>query len=335
MTIRLRPAEAVAAGHPDRLADSIADALVARAAGGIGRSLSGVEVAVHRDRVFVTGTIASTPVRPNHVAAAAMEVYWDAGYGEAWGPDPRTLQVALDLEVRPLLDGEHDLRACSADQSITTGYAVDRPGTGWLPPEHWLARRIMVGIAGMGHTLPALHLGPDGKVAVVCAEPSDGGPVGIDAVTVSVQQRTVANDLLTRRAILAVIRAAAAVAGETFVVPDDLADRLLVNGAGDFERGGPYGDNGLSGKKLVVDAYGPRVPIGGGALCGKDFYKVDRSGAIIARRLALGQPVLGAPADPAAEHAGDGGLARAHESHQIQLVGFHARSDSSTEKNSG
>ena len=57
MTIRLRPAEAVAAGHPDRLADSIADALVARAAGGIGRSLSGVEVAVHRDRVFVTGTI--------------------------------------------------------------------------------------------------------------------------------------------------------------------------------------------------------------------------------------------------------------------------------------
>jgi S-adenosylmethionine synthetase len=59
-----------------------------------------------------------------------------------------------------------------------------------------------------------------------------------------------------------------------------------VNGAGNFEIGGPQGDNGLSGKKLVVDAYGPLVPIGGGALSGKDFYKVDRAGALLARRLA-------------------------------------------------
>ena len=69
--------------------------------------------------------------------------------------------------------------------------------------------------------------------------------------------------------------------------PSDLASRVLVNGAGNFECGGPMGDNGLSGKKLVVDAYGPRVPIGGGALSGKDFFKVDRAGAIAARRLAL------------------------------------------------
>ena len=59
-----------------------------------------------------------------------------------------------------------------------------------------------------------------------------------------------------------------------------------MNGAGNFAVGGPEGDNGLSGKKLVVDAYGPRVPIGGGALSGKDFFKVDRAGAIAARRLA-------------------------------------------------
>ena len=57
-----------------------------------------------------------------------------------------------------------------------------------------------------------------------------------------------------------------------------------MNGAGNFEVGGPEGDNGLSGKKLVVDAYGPRVPIGGGALSGKDFFKADRAGAVLARR---------------------------------------------------
>ena len=60
----------------------------------------------------------------------------------------------------------------------------------------------------------------------------------------------------------------------------------LVNGAGNFAVGGPEGDNGLSGKKLVVDGYGPRVPIGGGALSGKDFFKADRAGAILARRIA-------------------------------------------------
>ena len=67
-----------------------------------------------------------------------------------------------------------------------------------------------------------------------------------------------------------------------------------MNGAGTFEVGGPEGDNGLSGKKLVVDAYGPRVPIGGGALSGKDFFKVDRAGAIHARRIAKAIVMTGA-----------------------------------------
>ena len=61
---------------------------------------------------------------------------------------------------------------------------------------------------------------------------------------------------------------------------------LHLNGAGDFCQGGPHGDNGLSGKKLVVDHYGPTVPIGGGALCGKDPHKIDRCGALRARQLA-------------------------------------------------
>ncbi len=66
----------------------------------------------------------------------------------------------------------------------------------------------------------------------------------------------------------------------------EVPEKFAVNGAGNFAVGGTEGDNGLSGKKLVVDAYGPRVPIGGGALSGKDFYKVDRAGALIARRIA-------------------------------------------------
>jgi S-adenosylmethionine synthetase len=64
-------------------------------------------------------------------------------------------------------------------------------------------------------------------------------------------------------------------------------ERLRLNGAGDFSCGGPFGDNGLSGKKLVVDHYGPGVPIGGGALCGKDPHKVDRVGALRGRQIAV------------------------------------------------
>ncbi len=73
----------------------------------------------------------------------------------------------------------------------------------------------------------------------------------------------------------------------------DVPRELSVNGAGAFEVGGPEGDNGLSGKKLVVDAYGPRVPIGGGALSGKDFFKVDRAGPLHARRIAKAVVVTG------------------------------------------
>jgi S-adenosylmethionine synthetase len=70
-----------------------------------------------------------------------------------------------------------------------------------------------------------------------------------------------------------------------------------VNGAGNFEVGGPEGDNGLSGKKLVADDYGPRVPIGGGALSGKDFFKADRAGAVLARKLAKSVVATGMAAD--------------------------------------
>ena len=96
------------------------------------------------------------------------------------------------------------------------------------------------------------------------------------------------------RAVIALLQTELRVAADAIPGFDPtLPVEVLVNGAGDFEVGGPEGDNGLSGKKLVVDAYGPRVPIGGGALSGKDFDKADRAGAIIARRLAKAIVVTG------------------------------------------
>src|SRR5207249_5739570 len=114
-----------------------------------------------------------------------------------------------------------------------------------------------------------------------------GGAARLAGVSVSLQHANSAGEVELHRTVLAVVRdvlaeAARAIPGFDPSVPD----AVTVNGAGNFAVGGPSGDNGLSGKKLVADAYGPRVPLGGGALSGKDFYKADRAGAIIARRLA-------------------------------------------------
>jgi S-adenosylmethionine synthetase len=108
-------------------------------------------------------------------------------------------------------------------------------------------------------------------------------------------------------------RAARAIPGFIGTVPAD----VTINGAGDFAVGGPEGDNGLSGKKLVADAYGPRVPIGGGALSGKDFYKADRGGAILARRLAKAVVVSGAADECTATLAFFPGMLEA------RIVGLH------------
>ena len=131
----------------------------------------------------------------------------------------------------------------------------------------------------------ALCLGPDGKVLVLVRE--DGASWSLEAFSCSLQQRVVADDVALHRAVRLAV-------GEelqrlSLVLPGlspALPAQLTVNGAGAFEVGGPEGDNGLSGKKLVMDAYGPRVLIGGGAWSGKDFFKADRAGGMHARRLA-------------------------------------------------
>jgi len=284
--LRLRPAEAVAAGHPDKICDAIADGIVELAVRREPRALVGVEVAVHRGMVFVTGRVAGAGIRMGDIETVVRDRFARLGHGAGWPPDPDALGIVCDLDVGPLLPGEADFREVSDDQSICTGYAVDSPSTGWLPPEHWLARRIVRGLEALRSEAPELALGPDAKAAVLAAE-RPGRPMGIEAATVSLQQAIGGDEIATRRAVVAVVRSALAGAPPAFEIPADLAERILVNGAGNFECGGPMGDNGLSGKKLVVDAYGPRVPIGGGALSGKDFFKVDRAGAIAARRLAL------------------------------------------------
>ncbi len=285
MTIHLYPAEFVFPGHPDKLCDAIADALVAEASRREARALVGVEVAVHRNNVFVTGRVACADAASIDVDALVRDVYRSAGYGNGWYPAPEDLHITNALCQGALEDGEAEFRALSDDQTICIGYAVDIPQTNYLPVEQWLVRRLARCLYALRLAQPELQLGPDGKVMVIVAE--EGAAYRLDAFSCSLQQMNEGDGVALHRAVrLLVTQQLALLAAELPGLSAQVPAELTVNGAGAFEAGGPEGDNGLSGKKLVMDAYGPRVPIGGGAWSGKDFFKADRAGGLHARRLA-------------------------------------------------
>jgi S-adenosylmethionine synthetase len=278
----LRPAEWVLPGHPDKLADAIADALVQAAVARQREALCALEVAVHRDAVYLTGRLACEGADRIDVASIVRDVYASAGFGGAWRPAPESVVVAGNACVGPLMPGEADIRRVSDDQSIVVGYAIDLPGIGFVPPEQWLAREIARRLHA--HVGGPLRLCPDGKVLAVLDE--DGPRRRLRAVSCSLLSE--AGDVALQRAAVGAVRDAAAdLAARVPGFDPALPDEIVVNGSGTFVEGGPEGDNGLSGKKLLLDHYGPRVPVGGTALCGKDPFKPDRAGTLVARRIAL------------------------------------------------
>ena len=278
----LRPAEWVLPGHPDKLADAVADALVQAARQRQREALCAIEVAVHREVVYLTGRVACEGSDRLDLAALVRDVFSSAGYGGVWRPAPEELRVDGNPCLDTLVPGEELIRHVSDDQSIVTGYAIDLPGIGYIPPEQWLAREMARRLFGLVHS--PLKLCPDGKVLVVMEEGASARR--LKAVSCSLLAQ--AGDIELQRAVVQVIREttqelAGRLPGFDAAVPEE----VVVNGSGTFTTGGPEGDNGLSGKKLLLDHYGPRVPIGGTALSGKDFWKPDRAGTLLARRLAL------------------------------------------------
>jgi S-adenosylmethionine synthetase len=122
MSKQIFPAEFVIPGHPDKLCDAIADALVAEAIRHETRALVGVETAVHRGHVYVTGRIACEEAEAIDVDDIVRDVYRTAGYGDGWFPSPDQVTVISNLCLGPLEDGEADFRELSDDQAICVGY---------------------------------------------------------------------------------------------------------------------------------------------------------------------------------------------------------------------
>ena len=286
-------AEFVSPGHPDRLADAIADGIVKLAMSRDTDALVGVECAVHRDVVFIDGRIAAGHNKPavcdDDITMVVRKAYARAGYGELWKPDPKNIKVLSNLVIEALEDDERGIRNISDDQNIVRGYAMNSPDTDFLPFAHFAVNTLGREMVSINKEFSSV-LGPDFKLLACIVEDSRGS-VRWDKLVFSCQHSADMDNFDVMRLLRGNVAKALTTCFKgnrtLFGLSEIENDRMIVNGAGDFLIGGPYGDNGLSGKKLAIDFYGTEIPIGAGAIYGKDYHKVDVAGAFKARQLAL------------------------------------------------
>jgi S-adenosylmethionine synthetase len=225
-----------------------------------------------------------------------------AGFGETFpgagaGSDyqcPRGSDVNLHLAA--VIDGadadERAEREYTDDQAIHIGYAVAEPACRYLPLEQHLVLALRDRLLELCVLQRELGAGPDGKILVTLAPDGVAGSCvryRVADVIVSVQHladvSVVALERAVRDALVGELIAQEAEMPHLLLVPEDVSVRVNLSGV--FTAGGPMNDNGQTGRKLVFDAYGPRVPIGGGAFSGKDPWRLDRAGAFRARQIAL------------------------------------------------
>jgi S-adenosylmethionine synthetase len=258
----LRTAEMVMSGHPDKYCDQVADSILDACLQQDHLSRVAIECLAKNDLIVISGEVTTNAVvdLPG-IARGVFETA--AGYGS---PNRLTVIPCVSHQSREISAGVDQNGA--GDQGIMIGYATDETPEA-LPIEYVLARKLAWSVASLRNELP--WLGSDGKTQVTM----DGGRV---TSVVIAAQHDISIPVEEVRAII-LKRVICPIAG-----PD--VPRVVINGTGAFTMAGPYADCGVVGRKIVADAYGPRVPVGGGAYSGKDPTKVDRSGAYISRQIA-------------------------------------------------
>ena len=275
--------ESVSEGHPDKVCDRISDSVVdAFLAAGDPNARVACETLATTDLVVVAGETRGPEFPPAEIERIVRAAVRDIGY-EQEGFDWRTAEVDVRLHAQSAdiaqgVDdaGNKDLGA--GDQGIMFGYAC-RETAALMPAPIHFSHEILRALAEARRSGAEPGLGPDAKSQVTLRY-AGGKPVGAASVVVSTQH----GEALDQAAVREIVRPYVA-----RVLPDGwmcAEDEFFVNPTGRFVIGGPVGDAGLTGRKIVVDTYGGAAPHGGGAFSGKDPSKVDRSAAYAARYLA-------------------------------------------------
>ena len=270
--------ESVCAGHPDKIADHISDAIVDAILTQDPNGRTGVEVLVAADRVILAGEV-NTTAQVDFVAIAREQIQklgytnndWD--FSDASQIDNYIHQQSSEIAVGVDNDG-------AGDQGMMFGFATNETPE-YLPLPITLAHALTRALDEARESGKIAYLRPDGKAQVV-VNYQDGKAVGIDHVTIAIPHDEAITLEQVRKDVY-----------EQIIVPvlagyghEVAIEKVVVNGTGVWFTPGPTTDAGLTGRKIVVDGYGGFARVGGGAFSGKDPSKVDRSGAYAARYIA-------------------------------------------------
>ncbi len=320
--------ESVTEGHPDKIADQISDAVLDAALSEDPNARVACETLVTTGLVVVAGEI--TTSAQIDFSRVARDTIREIGYTRAkFGFDSETCSVlsALDRQSPDIAMGVDTGGA--GDQGLMFGFACNETPE-LMPLPIQLAHMLARGLSEVRKSGELPYLRPDGK-SQVTVEYRDGRPFRVDAVVISSQHDPgVTNEQLRADIEEKVIR---------HTVPADLLDdktKFHINPTGRFVTGGPQGDAGLTGRKIIVDTYGGYAPHGGGAFSGKDPTKVDRSAAYMARYVAKNIVAAGLAdrclvqlayaigvADPVSVLVDTGGTGRVSEGVLAKLVREH------------
>lgn len=295
--------ESVTEGHPDKICDQISDTILDALLTHDDRSRVAAEVVVNTGLVLITGEITSQ-AKVNYVDLIRKKIA-EIGYVNAengFSANSCSVLVTLDQQSPDIAQGVSNAQETreemsddeldkigAGDQGLMFGYACNETPE-FMPLPISLAHRVARRLAAVRKTGLLPYLRPDGKTQVTVAY-EDGRPVGIDTILISTQHTATIDSITDEAAVQAKIKEDlwSAVVEPVFsdidLKPDDQT-RFLVNPTGKFVIGGPQGDAGLTGRKIIVDTYGGYSRHGGGAFSGKDPTKVDRSAAYAARYVA-------------------------------------------------
>ena len=288
---KLFTSESVTEGHPDKIADQISDAVLDAILENDPKGRVACETIVTTGQVHIFGEISTSCYVD--IPKIARKTIIDIGYDRAkYGFDGNTCGVLISIDeqspdiamgVDKALEAKEGKAAeeetGAGDQGMMFGYATNETES-YMPMPAYLANKLSLQLTKVRKDGTLAYLRPDGKTQVT-VEYDDGKPVRVDAIVVSSQHAPeVSNEQIRADIIEKVIKP---------IVPAEMLDentKYYINPTGRFVIGGPQGDAGLTGRKIIVDTYGGMARHGGGAFSGKDPSKVDRSAAYAARYVA-------------------------------------------------